>query len=246
MKYSTGCVIARKRCQNRDVVVVLRAVRSFASHLARLKNARMVFFNRLLGHRRRRRDYDPAAAYTVAMSTFVENPVFWIAVTVLLEALLAIALVRTGRGALIAAMIGVLLLGAAGLLLERLVVTEREEVEAAFDDIAAALERDDVAGVLARLAPEAANLRTEASSRMPRVEIDDAKIRDLKVSINRRANPPTARADFKAIVEARDKRGEVPYEHFIRQCSVGLRREGDRWLLTDYTSTDLLDPDARR
>jgi ketosteroid isomerase-like protein len=179
------------------------------------------------------------------MSALVENPIFWIAVTVLLEAILAIALVRTGRGALIGAMIAVLVLGAAGLLLERVVVTEREEVEAAFVEIAAALERNDVPGVMARLAPEAGQLRTEASNRMPRVEISDARIRDLKVSFNRHANPPTARAQFKAIVEGRDKQGEVPYEHFIRQFSVGLRREGDRWLLTDYTSFDPLDPDSK-
>jgi ketosteroid isomerase-like protein len=179
------------------------------------------------------------------MSTFVENPIFWIAVTVLLEAILAVMLVKTGRGALVGAMIGVLVLGAAGLLLERVVVTEREEVEAAFEEIAAALERNDVPGVMACLASDASQLRTEASSRMPRVEISDARIRDLKVSFNRRANPPTARADFKAIVEARDKKGEVPYEHFIRQFSVGLRREGDRWLLTDYTSYDPLDPDSK-
>ncbi|MBX9788934.1 MAG: hypothetical protein K2Y37_08450 [Pirellulales bacterium] len=180
------------------------------------------------------------------MSALVENPLFWIAVTVLFEALLAIALVRTGRGVLLAAMVGVLLVGAAGLLLERFVVTEREEIEAAFDDIADALARDDLNGVLARLAPEAAILRTEASSRMPRVVINSAKVRDLRVSINARANPLTARADFKAIIDARDKQGEVPYEHFIRQFSVGLRRDGDRWLLTDYTSRDLLDPDAPR
>ncbi|MGE0537821.1 MAG: hypothetical protein AB7O68_22845 [Pirellulales bacterium] len=180
------------------------------------------------------------------MSTFVENPVFWIAITLLVEAILAIVLVRTGRGAILAVMLGVLLLGAAGLLLEQMVITEREEVEAAFDDIADALERNDLPGVLARLAPEAASLRTEASSRMPRVEIDEARIRDLKVTFNHRANPPTARADFKAIVEARDTKGEVPYEHFIRQFSVGLRRDGDRWLLTDYTSYDLLDPEAQR
>ena len=47
LKNSTGCVIAWMRCQNGDEIGILRAVRSFAPHLARLKNATMAFFNGL-------------------------------------------------------------------------------------------------------------------------------------------------------------------------------------------------------
>ena len=64
------------------------------------------------------------------MTTLIEDPTPILVVGILIEAVLAIALLRTGRGVLLWAMLAVAGLTGLGLLLERWVVTERERVEA--------------------------------------------------------------------------------------------------------------------
>src|SRR4051812_44542548 len=128
------------------------------------------------------------------MQIFVEDPTWILAAGIAIEAILAVILARTGRVAVIALMVGAFVLMLAGLGIERAIVTEREEVEQTLDEIADALLAGDVAGVVRFLAPEASNLRAEAASQLPQVKVNEAKIRDLKVSFNHHANPETATA----------------------------------------------------
>jgi hypothetical protein len=170
------------------------------------------------------------------MSWLFEDPwpVIWI--TLVVEALLAAALFNTQSKAVLAGMLGVLALAGGLLLVERLVVTETEEVEQTLHDVAEALETNDVAAVLTHLAPDAAEIRFAAQGLLPSVNITEAEVgSDLSVRINPLMNPPTATARFmgKISMESGGSRN-IPYEKFIRPFSVTLRKEGDRWLLTGY------------
>jgi hypothetical protein len=55
-------------------------------------------------------------------------------------------------------------------------------------------------------------------------------------------SPPSATAFFTGHAEGRDKRGQIPYERFLRKFKVRLHREGDRWLVADFED---LDPRSR-
>lgn len=173
------------------------------------------------------------------MSWLFEDVTWLIGVGIVVEALLAVVLFRTGRGVVMLAMAAVLAVVLAGVVIERLVVTEREEVVDTLDALAAALVAGDLQAVLSHLAPEASFARDQAQTHLPQVKINEARMRNIEVMINRLTSPPTAEAQFRGILNIKDLRGQFPYEHYIQQFTVRFRREGDRWLLVDYEAQSL-------
>jgi hypothetical protein len=172
------------------------------------------------------------------MTWFIESPWPSLAIGFALEVILAIALVRTGRTAIIAAMVVVLAATIGLLALERVVVTEREEVEDTLDAVAAALESNDVPAVLAAFSPNCPRLG-EVKSALSRFTVREARIGgDLEVRINRLTSPPSAATYFTGRIDGKDSRGEFPYEHMIRKFKVTLERRGDKWLIADYSDAD--------
>jgi ketosteroid isomerase-like protein len=155
-----------------------------------------------------------------------------------LEVILAIALVRTGRGVIIGAMVVVLALTGGMLILERLVVTENEAVEDALDQVAAALAANDRDAVLASFSPQSPR-RAEVQSLLSRVTVSSARIGgDLEVRFNELASPPSATTYFTGIVNAKDTGGAIPYEHMMRKFKVTMRKEDGRWLIFDYAEAE--------
>lgn len=169
------------------------------------------------------------------MTWFIESPWPSLALGFSLEVILAIALVRTARAAIIAAMVVVLAVTGGLLALERIVVTEREEVENALGAVADALESNDVSTVLAAFSPDCPRLG-EVKSALSRFTVREAHIGgDLEVRINRLTSPPSAATYFTGQVDGRDARGEFPYEHMIRKFKVTLHKRGGKWLIADYS-----------
>jgi hypothetical protein len=176
-----------------------------------------------------------------AVTWLVESPWPVLMLGVCIEIVLAIVLVRTGRTVVLAAMVGVLVLTAGMLLVERVVVTRTEEVEDTLAAIGTALEANDLPAVMASIATDCPR-RGEIQATLPRFVIREARVGgDLEVRFNPLLSPPTAVTYFTGRIAARDKRGEVPYEHMIRKFKVTLRKEGDRWLVADYADTDVRD-----
>jgi hypothetical protein len=172
------------------------------------------------------------------MTWLVEDPwpILWVAGGIL--AVLAVAFYHTRSRAALATIAVVLVIGLAGLAVERLVVTEREEVENTLYGAAAALVKNDPPQVLAFVSEDADEMRRGISAILPRFEIREAKVGgNLKIKFNRVVNPPTATATFIGRVKAnyQDPSRQMPYDNFVRQFTVRLRQEGDRWLLYEYS-----------
>lgn len=169
------------------------------------------------------------------MSWLFEDPTTLIVAGLLIEVLLGIGLVKSGRGALVLPMIGVLVLVGLGVLVERLVVTDREQVEAALDGVCGALMANDVEGVLSHIDPQAAGVRSNVQSIVPRARITDARLYDLVIRVNRHTNPPSAQADFMGRVRGnfRSEGGDADVP-VLRRLTVDFHQEGQRWLITDY------------
>ncbi|MEX0678183.1 MAG: hypothetical protein WD063_13960 [Pirellulales bacterium] len=172
------------------------------------------------------------------MTIFVESPWPATMLCIVLEVILSIIFMRTGRGLVVVAMGVVLAITAAMLVLERTIVTDTEEVEDTLDGIAEALEANDAAAVLAAISPACPKL-AQARSALDDVTIRSASVgADLEVRISKLTNPPTATAYFTGRIEGKDNRGTIPYEHFVRKFKVKLEKRGDRWLVTDYDQAD--------
>jgi hypothetical protein len=179
------------------------------------------------------------------MNIFLESPWPALMLSAVIEAVLAITLIRTGRVGVGVAMAVVLVVAGVLVLVERLVVTEREEIENALAAVATSLESNDARAVLSAFEPGFAG-RNEIERALARFTVREAHIGgDLEVRLNPLTTPPSASAYFTGRVEGKDSRGEFPYEHLIRRFKVVFHRHDGRWLIADYTDQDLAGPQKR-
>ena len=165
---------------------------------------------------------------------FLESPWPVLFIGIIVEGLLAIALVRTGRGILLGPMAGVALLVLAGVVIERCVVTEWERVAGTIDEAAAALEANDLDRLLACISPspDADVIRSEARWAIQEVEFVQVRIRNLKKeTINEIMIPPTAKVSFMALVTGRDRNGSFGERTYPVALILDLRLESGRWLI---------------
>ncbi len=172
------------------------------------------------------------------MTAWLEDPTAALVLGLLAAVVLAVALVRTGRGIHLLALAGVILatLGLVGL--EWLVVTEVERVEATVEAGAAALESNDLPRVLEFCAPEAETPRRAAQWALDHARFTQVKITDLRVTINRLTSPPTATAEVTALLSGRGRGGEFDEPSRPVSLRLFLRPHGDRWLVTGYETDE--------
>jgi len=168
------------------------------------------------------------------MHYFTEDPLWMIFLGIVVEAVLGVVLFQTRRGVVLWAMIGVALLVLLGLGVEKLIVTEREKVERTIDEITEALEANDLEGVLRYLAPEARQSRISAQWALGRVEVYEANVNSLEVTVNQLESPPTARAELSGRLHYHDREDQSPYTNYPLRFTVDFRKEGDRWLVTGH------------
>jgi hypothetical protein len=176
------------------------------------------------------------------MTIFIESPWPILLIGIGAEAVLAIMLLRTGRGRLLWAMVGVAAFVVAGLLVEHFVVTDRKAVTQTLEEARAAVVANDLQRLLNCISPTAPTARRDADWMLHRVEVNQGSIHQLEITVNRLTSPPSARARLVAVGAGRDRMNEFPYNGFYRRVVVNLRREGDRWLITDYDVEDFHAP----
>ena len=166
--------------------------------------------------------------------TLLEDPTPVIFFGILVEAVLGVILLRTGRGVLLGAMAGVLLLVLAGVGLEWLVVTEPERVEATIEGAAAALAANDEQGVKKHIDPSATKTRNLVSWGFRQVAFTDAKVTDLKITVNKLTSPPTAEAHLTGIVWFQGRQADITRNSYPLDPVIKLRLGPQGWLITGY------------
>jgi hypothetical protein len=170
------------------------------------------------------------------LTTLAENPVLIGVIGSLTAALaLVVFLARRSLASLIA-LVSVVLFTLLGVLAERLVQTEREQVEASLDEVLTAIEANDLAGVLACVDPAAAKVRADASALMPQFKVEKARSQgslliDVKVGA-----PPAARSSFRCFLQGVHQRTGMQVAYFNQQVDVTWVKRGDRWVIDDYTA----------
>ena len=174
------------------------------------------------------------------MTMLLEDPMYAISAVVAIELILLAAIFVTGRGILLGLMALVALIGAGLIILERVVVTEREQVENVLDEISRALETNDVDQVLVYVSPQANDIRQLVRRTLPRVVIREVLITgDLHIDVNMQAAPPTAVARFIGRIQGNLKHGGAPYESFVRRFEVTFQQHDDHWVVTAFKDHDV-------
>ena len=180
------------------------------------------------------------------MTWLLESPWPAIVLGVGLEISLAIWFVRSGRAAALGAMAVVAALTLGLVLLARYDVTDAEAVEDTLEEARVTLEANDVPRMLALFTHDSPR-RAEVQSILSRVTVREARIAgDLEIALEPPAAPQTAVASFTGRVEARDTRGQIPYENMLGRFRVTLHRTNDGWRIHDYAQTDLRGPKGAR
>ena len=169
------------------------------------------------------------------MQSLIESPWPVLFVGVLIEAGLAVAVLRTGKGKLFWLMLLVGVLTLAGLGVERMVVTDREAITDTLKTACRAVEDNDIDRLLGCIVPSADGPRRMSRSVLDRFDVDNAWMQNLRIEINQLTSPPSADAHFKAIGKGKDRKGQIPYNAYSQNVVVKLQKSGDRWLVTGYS-----------
>jgi hypothetical protein len=164
-----------------------------------------------------------------------ENAVpIWAGGAVLLTFALVLYLQTRGRAALVAMLIVVLATGGL-LVVERLIETPREAVERTLDELAAAIEANDLPGVLAFIAPTATEVRSDAETLMPLVTVEKARVLGSpEVEIDATTQPATATVKCQAMVNVVVKQNGMKGPYMDRETIHFIQSDG-RWLIESYT-----------
>ncbi len=120
-----------------------------------------------------------------------------------LELALGVAIWLTGRTALLRAMLAVLVFTMLTIGVERLVVTDGEQIDALLDDGVQAVLAHDVPAVLATLDPGAAELRRTVTQMLSRGHVEELKTTHREIVVRSSDNPPTATVRLIARIKAR-------------------------------------------
>ncbi len=168
------------------------------------------------------------------MTTLLEDPRPLLYFGILAEAVLAIVLLRTGRGVLLWVMLGLAVLVAAGVWVEWLVVTEVERVEAVLESAMRAVAADDQQAVMEHFHSSATQPRGLVRWAFSYVHFTGAKITGMKTSIDEKADPPRATVELSGTVWFEARRGDIPYSVYPSSGTIILHRYPEGWLITGY------------
>ena len=169
------------------------------------------------------------------MNWLLEEPFLIVFVTVVAVAILLGALIQTGRPSALAAIVAVFALCGAALIVERVVVTDREAVVATLGQIARDLEQNNPSVVAAHIASTAPDLQQTTQSRLARVMIKKADVKGKpEVTIYSQGNVRFAEADLKGLVVGDDQKGFVQDFKYFRRFLVRFRHEDGAWKVYEY------------
>ena len=168
------------------------------------------------------------------MEMLVESLWFYVVIGLVAEAILATALVQTGKGVLLWVMAGVAVLTLAGVFIEITIETEKEKVQNTLYGAADALCTNEPYNVFDYIGPQADDVRADAEHALDRIEVTDANFNNLRIEFNQMTTPPKAVAKFEGVIRFEDRREVFPYQFWKAPVEVELRKYGEKWLIVGH------------
>jgi hypothetical protein len=160
----------------------------------------------------------------------------------------------TGRKELLYAAGGALMVLVAGLITERLVVTDREAIRLTLAEIARDVKNNDHRALVQHIDASAPQLKQKALAEMPNYNFDECRITRIHlVDVDPSAEPRSAITEFNIVVtgtfRVSDFEGSGTYARWIRLHLV--RDKNGHWKVADYEHDDpqrmiMRSPDSTR
>jgi hypothetical protein len=176
------------------------------------------------------------------MNWIFESPLTIVLLGAAALALLSTVWVQTGKSQVLIAMgvVGALLI--AGLVVERMVQTDREKLEATVRDIAADVRRNDHAQLYQHIAKSAPELRARAQAEIPNYQFTECTVTKFyRVEVKSDKRPKEAEVEFMVSVSGNFnyqgfQTGDGTYLRFVRLYFV--EEPNGEWKVRDYAHDD--------
>ena len=169
------------------------------------------------------------------MTWLVEQPLMILFAGIVIEAILLVMLLQSGRRAVLYAILAVALVVGGLLFLERQVVTDTEAIRATIHEIARDLQSNNLSAVLRHVSSTSPELREDATQRLKLVVLERVKITTIRqITVHPRANPPLAEAEFSVLVIGGDRLKQVTDQRVPLSFLVELCKEAGHWRVSGY------------
>lgn len=169
------------------------------------------------------------------MTWLTENPLPPVLIGVIIEAMLAVVLMRTGKREALWGMLAVAGLVTGAVVMERMIVTPREEVHAALEEIRGLVAANNPPELLKRIDTNQglARLRNRVQNDLAHVTVTEAKITELRDDdIKVSDSGMTAKTTFIGSVDLKDAGGQVALNHVVLRFDVELHKQNGVWIIT--------------
>jgi len=173
------------------------------------------------------------------MNWLFEQPIVIVIFGVAVVLALAGAWSATGRRELLYGVGAALALLLAGLVVERLVVTDREAIRQTLVHIARDVQSNNRRSVVAHIASSAPSLKKKAEAELPNYQFTECRVTKVhSIDVSTQATPPTAIVRFNVVASGSFRYGgfEVSDSQVPRWIELQIVKEKDgRWTVEDYS-----------
>jgi hypothetical protein len=174
-------------------------------------------------------------------SWLFEQPLIIVALGVAVILGLAAAWSASGRKEWLFGIAAALVLLIAGLVTERLVVTDREAIRATLQQIARDVRSNDRQAVLRHVHSTVPELKKKAAAELPNYEFTQCRVTKIhKIDVDRDAEPHSAMVEFNVIASGTFRQSGFEVTDTVpRWVRLHMLREKDgRWTVVDYEHDD--------
>jgi hypothetical protein len=170
----------------------------------------------------------------------LESPYTIVAAGVALIFVIGAAWTATGRQELLYALAAAIALLFAGLLTERLIVTDRERIESTLREIARDVKNNDHRRIMGHIHSSAAAIKQKAQAELPKYHFTEFRITRINsIDVDRSADPPSAVVEVNVVGGGTFREHGIEMDHVARWVKLHLLKEKDgRWTVAEYEHDD--------
>jgi hypothetical protein len=170
------------------------------------------------------------------MNWLFEQPLIIVACGVALVLGLGAAWSASGRNELLYAAVAALVLMIAGLVAERLVITDREAIRASVLQMARDAQNNDRQAMMQHIYSGAPELRKRVDAELAKYRFTECRITKIHlIDVDAQAEPRSAIVQFNVIGSGGLRDGSMELDHVAQWVQLHLLREKEgRWTVAEY------------
>ena len=169
------------------------------------------------------------------MDTLLENPLPILSVGAILATFFGLIFMARRNVPSLVGLGAAILFTSLLLITEQLIVTPREEVETALEEVLQAIRSNDHSSVINLLDPNGGAIRWDADVLMSEIEVENTGATAIEIEVDTDSSPNKATSHFRGSLRGIHRRTGVPVP-YSDQVELRWLKRDERWLLYDYTA----------